>query len=96
MAVFAIMSEVPKPELRSEIERAFPDSFYHWSDTVSFVKASGTAKVVSEKLRIMSRDGEKLFGVYDKTAVVQTSPSYWGFSKSSLWEWLKSSFEASD
>ena len=97
MAVFSILSETPKPQLRERIEKLYAGRFYHLSDTVSFVRDNGSAQAVATSLGIRSRDPDgKVVGEIEQTAVIQTSPSYWGWSKSTLWEWLKNSFEATN
>ncbi|MBW6522515.1 hypothetical protein KZ810_03310 [Sphingomonas sp. RHCKR47] len=95
MAVFTVLSEKPQQVLRAAIEREFPDNFYHWSDTVSFVAASGTAKRVAMALGVKARseDGE-VTGSIGGVVVSTLSPSYFGWSKAALWEWLKTNFEA--
>lgn len=94
MAVFTVFSEFPQVALRTAIEQKFPNDFYHWSDTISFVKSSGTAKGISTQLGIKNRtDGDAVHGNIDAAFVMRASPSYWGWSKSSLWEWLQASFE---
>lgn len=95
MAVYTVLSEVPQPELRVAIEREFPERFYHWSDTVSFVQGTGTAQAIAAKLGIKSRDlAGEITGQIDRSVVMEASPAYYGWSKSTLWGWLKSSLEA--
>jgi hypothetical protein len=95
MSVFAILSEQPRSELRAAIEDVFPSGYYHWSDTVSFVRADGPAASIAKRLGIKSRneDGE-IVGPFDSAVVMRVSPSYFGWSKATLWEWLKGAFEA--
>jgi hypothetical protein len=95
MSVYTVLSEVPQPALRAAIEREFPEKFYHWSDTVSFIQATGTAQTVAIKLGIKSRnDAGGIIDGIDQSVVMQASPAYYGWSKSTLWEWLKTSLEA--
>jgi hypothetical protein len=97
MPVFVILSEAPQPTLRAAIERVYPERHFHWSDTVSFVRAVGSAKAVSTSLGIKSRDGEgNVTGSIASVVVSQLSSSYHGWSKNALWDWLKAAFEAAD
>lgn len=97
MSVYTVLSEIPQPKLREAIEREFPTGFYHWSDTVSFVQATGTAQAIALKLGIKTRsaDGTVQSG-FERSFVMRASPSYYGWSKSTLWEWLKSSLEGEE
>ena len=96
MAVFAILTEVSQPELRKAVETAYPDEHFHWSDTVSFVRANGTAQKVSAEIGVKQADPEAdPTSGFTSVAVMQLAPSYFGWSKASGWEWLKDSFEAS-
>lgn len=94
MAVFAVISESPNPALRLGIEGLYPGNFYHWSDRVSFVTASGPAQRVSETLGVRTRgpDGTITQGFPD-AIVVQLAPSYWGWTGAGLWAWLTSAFQ---
>jgi len=97
MAVYSINSEVPQPALKAAIERVYPDRHYHFSETVTFVRASATAQSVAISLGVKTLDVTgNVVGQFAQTAVVQLAPSYWGWSKSAGWEWLKSAFEAGD
>ena len=97
MAVFSILSEALQPQLRERIAKQYAGRFYHFSDTVSFVRDNGSAQAVATILGIRTRDSDgNVVGDIEQTAVIQTAPSYWGWSKSTLWEWLKTSFEATD
>lgn len=97
MATFAVLSQSPDPQLRAAVEREYPDRYFHWSLTVSFVRASGTAANVSKALGIKTRQTDgSISGTLDDAAVILLGPSYWGWSKAEGWEWLKSAFEAAD
>ena len=97
MAVFSILSETPQPHLQERIAKLYAGKFYHFSDTISFIRDNGSAQELVKNLGIRSRDADgKVIGEFEKTAVIQTSPAYWGWSKSTLWEWLKTSFEATN
>ena len=97
MSVFAILSDRPQPELQAAVEKAYPDSHYHWSDTVSFVRTSGPALTIALKIgvRRSNPEGEPT-GKFTGVVVTQLSSSYFGWSKNTLWEWLKTAFEAVD
>ena len=95
MSVYTVFSENPQPELRSAIEREFPGAFHHWSPTVSFIQGAGPVRSIAEQLGIKSRDPNGIVsGTIDSAFVMEASPSYFGWSKATLWEWLKGSFEA--
>lgn len=97
MAVFSILSEAPQPKLRARIESLYAGRYYHFSETIWFVRDNGPAKSIATNLGIQTRNSDgNVVGDIEQTAVVQTSPSYWGWTSAALWEWLKASFEASD
>lgn len=90
MPVFAIISSVPKPDLRAAIERNhLPGNFYHWSDRVTVVVSPGTAQTLAEALGVKTRlpDGTITDGTTD-TIVTQMAPSYWGWTGADFWTWL--------
>lgn len=94
MAVFVILSENPQPDLRANIERTFPEQHFHWSDRVSFVRASGTSRDLAGKIGVQTRgDQNQVKAGLTGVAISELSPNYYGWTNASLWDWLKSSFE---
>ena len=89
MAVYSVMSENANPALRAAVEQAYPLSYFHWTDRISFVEGSGTAQTVSTMLGIQTRkpDGT-LVGTITGAVVMQVTSSYWGWTGKNLWEWL--------
>lgn len=95
MAVYSVHSEFPQPALKTAIEREFPISHFHYSGTLAFVRSDETAKQISIKLGIKTRSSEgETSGILDGAFVMQATPFYFGFTKASLWEWLKNAMEA--
>lgn len=89
MAVFAIISKKPEPALRAAIEKNHAGNFYHWSDRVSFITATGTAAPISSALGVKTSGVDKeVLGTIDDTVVTQLAPSYWGWSGAEFWTWL--------
>jgi hypothetical protein len=97
MAVFSILSEIPQPQLRARIESLYAGRYYQFSESVWFLRDNGPAKAIATNLGIRTKSTEgNLVGDIEQAAVIQTSPSYWGWTSAALWDWLKASFEASD
>ena len=97
MAVYAIISEFPQPELKESISQNFEGAYFHFTDTVSFVRSTGTSKAIARSVGVKDVDDDgHSTGRFENVAVVRANPSYWGFSKASLWDWLKDAFEADD
>lgn len=94
MAVYSVHSEHANPALHAAVVRHFAGAHYIYSDTLSFVSSVETAREVSIKLGIKTRgeDGSALSGI-EQAFVLQASPGYFGWTKTSLWEWLKNALE---
>jgi len=87
MAIFAVISTDPKPELETAIVRLYAgDKQYRFTDRVWFIADAGTAREVSEKLNV-KRGGTT--GV----VVFLMSSAYYGVASSSLWDWLRARVE---
>jgi hypothetical protein len=86
MTVFVVLARRSTSELEKNISRAFPDSYFRYSDSAWFISATGTAREVSEKI------GAKK-GVISGVVVLATTGSYFGVSSPDVWDWLRSAVE---
>ena len=84
MPVFLVCSETDNRNLSAKIKSAFPgDQHYILREGSQWlIDADKTTKDVAGEL------GIKKDGGLERTVVFLVS-SYWGFHKSSLWEWME-------
>lgn len=93
MTTFAILNRTPTQDLTGIVKAHYPDA-HIWSPNVAFVRDTASATEVSGKLEIQTKSGDSITGKYTQIVVVEIAPNYWGFTESSLWGWLKASFES--
>lgn len=94
MHVYAIMRKSALPELRSAIEREFPDQHFRFSDNVFFVRSADLPRAIIRRLDVKWRDGDgNLQGVIDSTVVMQLGSTYSGWATNEVWPWLRHAFE---
>tara|TARA_R110001606_G_scaffold275969_1_gene424166 strand:+ start:295 stop:564 length:270 start_codon:yes stop_codon:yes gene_type:complete len=88
MSVFSIQSFRPNSELAATVERVYDGRLFKLSETSWFVTDTATVKTVTEKIGVDNEGG------FSGVVVIGVTPSYWGRSTASLWDWLRAAFEA--
>lgn len=90
MAVFAIISKAPEPELSNALEDQYPGKFYRWSDRFAALSTPDEPKAIAQKLGVRRRadDGAVVPGIKG-VVITKLAPAYYGWSEKNFWEWLK-------
>jgi cobalamin biosynthesis protein CbiD len=89
MPVFAVIRQSTKPDtLGSAIVREFPDAHYDLGNGVWLVAGAGTAKEISDKLKITPE-------AESGTGLVLEAASYYGRANPAIWTWIKTRWEGS-
>ena len=93
MTTYAILNRDPGQDVGALVAKVYADA-YVWSSQVAFVRDSASPIEVSRKLDVVHKvDGGKE-GTHEQIVVIEAAPSYWGYTDTALWNWLKTSFEA--
>jgi hypothetical protein len=87
--VFVILSALEQPGLERRIVEIFPRDHLRFGQTAWFVASPNTAREISDSIGIKKDQ-------FSDTIVVECRPIYWGMAATTLWQWLKSSFEKQD
>lgn len=93
MATFAIISATPSDAFKAQVAAIYPDN-HTFRDGVIFVTSASTAQQIARSLGVSPVDDEgKSSSQFGHLLVIQVTSNYWGFGVSTLWDWMKSSFE---
>jgi hypothetical protein len=89
MAIFAVVSILPASpnvELGKAVEKHFSGKHFQLNDGHWLVSSPGTAQEISTQLGVQG-------GQYGQ-AIVYTVSGYFGYTKNSAWEWLKTNLSS--
>ena len=84
MAIFAIISQAPRPEITERLNGLFGAKMHKFSDSSWIVIDEGTAKQVAEKIGA-GKEGD----IRTSVIVLTLTGSYWGRAQTETWDWLR-------
>ena len=92
MPVFAILANRPTQQLERHINDAFSErmeSVYKISDTQFLISSDTTAKLLTERLKLLE---DKEVGSF----LVLSISNYYGRNSPDIWEWFRTKMESSN
>lgn len=86
MTIFVVF-RVAKPEkMQQAVTAAFPNDHLQLQDDEWLVSGIGTAKEISDKLRVSEPEGSG-------SAMIFSMANYYGRATTEIWDWIKSKAE---
>jgi hypothetical protein len=91
MTIFAVLMQVPQPNVIAQIEQHFKEEHLKISDTSYLISAAGTAADVSARLGVF--DSNKPLEPPTGNAVIIAMSTYWGRAPTETWAWIRTKLE---